>query len=101
MALRRQLLRRAEHWKAKAHAAYRCLLEETVAQRASRRKRVLAPLLKNAGIRSDDEWAARADATMDRNTARDYRNGKTKKLRKVNRTTLAQALNVDQSLLPD
>jgi hypothetical protein len=101
MAFRRQLLRRAEHWKAQAHAAYRGLLEESVAQRASRRKRVVNPLLRKAGIRSDEEWAARANTTMDRNTPRDYRSGKTKRLRKSNRVDLAQALKIEESRLPD
>jgi len=99
-ALRRRLLRRAEHWKAKAHATCLALVEESPEQRAVRRQRVVNPLMKSAGITSDDAWAERAGSNIDRNTPRDYRNGKTKTLRQANRQALAQALAVTESELP-
>ena len=97
--LRRRLMRRAEFWKAQAQV--RVLLpEESVKERGARRQRILKPLLKKAGITSDEVWAERADPTMDRNTPRDYRLGKTKKLRRGTRQALAQALAIPESKLP-
>ena len=98
--LGRRLLRRAEHWKAKAHATCLALAEEPPKQRAARRQRVVNPLMKRAGISSDDDWAARAGSNIDRNTPRDYRNGKTQMLRRVTREALAQALGITKSELP-
>ena len=99
-ALQRRLLRRAEHWKAKAHATCLALVKESPKQRAERRQRVVNPLLRRAGITSDDAWAARAGSNIDRNTPRDYRKGKTKTLRQANRQALAQALEITESELP-
>jgi hypothetical protein len=99
-ALQRSLLRRAEHWKAKAHATCLALMEESPKQRAVRRQRVVNPLMKRVGITSDDAWAERAGSNIDRNTPRDYRNGKTKTLRQANRQALAQALEITESELP-
>jgi hypothetical protein len=99
--LDKRLLRRAEYWKGKAHAICLSLTEESPKQRASRRQRVLKPLLKKAGITSDEVWAERAGENIDRNTPRDYRNGKTKRLRKANRHALAIALGIAESELPE
>jgi hypothetical protein len=98
--LRRRLLRRAEHWKAKAHANCLALAEESPKQRATRRQRVVNPVMKRIGISSDDDWAARAGSNIDRNTPRDYRKGKTQRLRRVTREALAQALGIAESELP-
>jgi hypothetical protein len=98
--LGRRLLRRAEHWKAKAQTTCLALTEESPKQRTARRQRVINPLLKRAGITSDEDWAARAGSNIDRNTPRDYRNGKTKTLRRVTREALAQALGITESELP-
>jgi len=98
---RERLLRRAERWKSMAHAAVAERIEETPAQRGLRRQQILDPLLKNAGITSDDAWAERAGTSTDRNTARDYRCGKTNKLRQETRKALAQALGISPSELPD
>jgi hypothetical protein len=98
---RERLLRRAEHWKSEAHATVAAQTEETPKQRGLRRQWILDPLLRRAGISSDDAWAERAGAGTDRNTPRDYRSGKTKKLRKANRETLAEALGISASELPD
>jgi hypothetical protein len=97
--LRKRLMRRAEHWKAEAQARVP-LPVESPTQRARRRQRELQPLLKKAGITSDDAWAECAGASMDRNTPRDYRNGKTKTLRRGTRQALAQALGIPASKLP-
>jgi len=99
--LRERLLRRSEFWKAEAQKAARSRTEESMAQRAARRQAVLKTLLKRAGIRSDDEWAERAGESMDRNTPRDYRNGKTKELRKATREALAKPLGIPASRLPE
>jgi hypothetical protein len=98
--LGRRLLRRAEHWKAKAHATCLALTEESPKQRSARRQRVINPVMKKVGISSDDDWAARAGSNIDRNTPRDYRNGKTQRLRRVTREALAQALGITESELP-
>ena len=99
--LRKRLLRRAEHWKAEAHATRVPLPKESAKQRAERRQRELEPLLRKARITTDDVWAERAGATMDRNTPRDYRTGKTARLRKTTRQALAQALGILEIDLPD
>jgi hypothetical protein len=98
--LRKRLLRRAEHWKAEAQARV-SLPDESPKERAKRRQRVLKPLLKKAGITSDEAWAERADPSMDRNTPRDYRNGRTVRLRRASRHALAQALGILDSELPE
>jgi hypothetical protein len=98
---RGRLMRRAEHWKSEAHATVAAQTEETPEQRALRRQRILDPLLERASISSNDAWAARAGAGTDRNTPRDYRSGKTKKLRKANREALAEALGISALELPD
>ena len=98
---RERLLRRAEHWKSMAHAAVAERVEETPAQRGLRRQQILDPLLKVAGITSDDAWAERAGTPTDRNTPRDYRSGKTNKLQKETRKALAEALGISPSELPD
>jgi len=95
----KRLMRRAEHWKAKAYAMV--LIEETPSERAARRQRALRPLWKRAGISSDEAWAERAGGNIDRNTPRDYRAGKTKKLRSANRKALAEALGVAETDLPE
>jgi hypothetical protein len=71
-AVRKRLLRRGAHWKAKAYAIGVGVTAETREQRAARRKRILNPLLKKAGIDSDEAWADRAGDSIDRNTPRDY-----------------------------
>ena len=75
--------------------------EETAEQRSVRRCAIVDPLMKKAGIRSDSEWAEKAGTAMDRNTPRDYRNGKTKRPRKSTRIALAAPLGVDESELPE
>lgn len=75
--------------------------EETIVQRSARRCAIVDPLMKLRGFASDDEWAMKAGDNMDRNTPRDYRNGKTKRLRRSTRQLLASALGVDVSKLPD
>lgn len=98
---RERLLRRAEHWKSEAHTVVAAQTEETPEQRGLRRQRILDPLLQRAGIRSDEAWAERAGVSIDRNTPRDYRSGKTKKLRRANQETLAEVLGISASELPD
>jgi hypothetical protein len=73
--------------------------EETQEERAERRKAVVNPLMKKVHIPTDIAWAVRAG--LDRNTPRDYRNGKTKRLRKPNREALATPLEIKESELPD
>lgn len=98
--LGRRLLRRAEHWKAKAQEISLASREESQMQRAARRQRVVKPLMKRAGITSDDDWAERAGSNIDRNTPRDYRSGKTKTLRRATREALARSLGITESELP-
>jgi hypothetical protein len=84
-----------------------CWVEETEAERAARRHAKIDPLWSkpNPPITSSDEWARRASKGLfkeiDRNTPRDYLNGKTKKLRQAKRIALASALGIDPLELPD
>ena len=98
---RERLMRRVEHWKSEAYALVAARTEETPEQRGLRRQEKLGPLLEKAGIGSDDAWAERAGAGMDRNSPRDYRSGKTKKLRRGTRRALAAALGISASELPE
>lgn len=75
--------------------------DETQEERSARRKAVVDPLMKNAGVTSDEDWASRAGANIDRNTPRDYRNGLTKRLRPASREALAKALAIKTAELPD
>jgi hypothetical protein len=61
---RTRLLRRGEYWKAEAHAIGLICAGETPKQRAARRERILMPLLKKAGITSDEAWAERAGTSI-------------------------------------
>jgi hypothetical protein len=97
---RERLLRRTEHWKSMAFAMVAERTAETPEQRGIRRQKILDPMLQKAGIASDDVWAERAGAGVDRNTPRDYRSGKTKKLRRETREALAAALEIAASELP-
>jgi hypothetical protein len=59
------------------------------------------PLMKRAGIASDAAWAAKAEGPkIDRNTPRDYLNGKTKTLRQASREALAKPLGITEPELP-
>ena len=98
---REGLLRRAEHRKAEAHSMVAAQIEKTPEQRGARRRRVLNPLLEKARITSDGIWAERAGATVDRNTPRDYRTGKTKRLQRATRQALAEPLGIWESELPE
>jgi hypothetical protein len=75
--------------------------DETQEERSARRKAVVDPLMKSADITSDEDWASRAGASIDRNTPRDYRNGLTKRLRRASREALAKALSITTAELPD
>ena len=75
--------------------------EETPEERSARRRAIIDPLMRKAGVTSDEDWASRAGENMDRNTPRDYRNGVTKRLRRASRNGLAKALGIPEGELPD
>jgi hypothetical protein len=56
--------------------------------------------MEKANIPSDEAWAHKAGENTDRNTARDYRNGKTRRLREESREALAKPLGITASELP-
>lgn len=74
---------------------------ETAEQRSARRRKIIDPWLAAAGITSPAMWAANAGGNMDKNTPRDYLNGKTGTLRAENRTALARPLGKSGEDLPD
>ena len=73
---------------------------ETVEQRSARRRKIVDPWLKEAKITSPEMWASNAGGNMDKNTPRDYLNGKTKALRDENRKALARPLGKRGDELP-
>ena len=74
---------------------------ESQEERGKRRRDVVEPLMKRAGIRSAEAWAEKCGSSMDKNTPRDYLNGSTAKPRITTRQALARGLGIDALELPD
>jgi hypothetical protein len=74
---------------------------ETAAQRAARRRSIVDPWLRTAGIVSPQAWATASGENVDKNTPRDYLNGKSKRLRSATREGLAKALGKSAAELPN
>lgn len=81
--------------------------ELDIAERAERRRSVIYALWERADppIKSAEDWAARASedklVPIDKNTPRDFLNGKTRNLREVKKIALAKPLGISPSEMPD